>query len=159
MSKQFAGTFACQHRKRYRTGGWRKGNNRCRMMSYLGVEEVICTGNRILAAVVGLRRWRAFPLQATLDCLAGTRPAEAVQGTNQQHDHQHADRDLDCPLHSSASAYHQNGHPRRDSDEARVRTGYKRGEFSCSANDNRIVIPIERKLADEHLVGPRIESR
>lgn len=62
-------------------------------------DEVVCTGNRVLAAVVGLGAWGTLAFEAALHRLWRTGIGEAVERAGQQHDCQKADDDLNAALH------------------------------------------------------------
>jgi len=82
-----------QHR-RPMTGGFRK-------------QQMVCRGNRILAAIVRICGGDAFALEATIHRLAGSHIGEAVKWADQQYDCQQTDNDLNAAPHFYLQAYHQ----------------------------------------------------
>ena len=70
-------------------------------------QQMVCRGNRILAAIVCVCGGDAFALEATRHGLGSARAGEAVKWANQQYDCQQTDNDLNAAPHFYLQAYHQ----------------------------------------------------
>ena len=71
------------------------------MISGLGREKVTVAGNRIFAAIVGVRGRDAFSFEAAIHCFAVAQAAsKTVERPNKQYNRQKADDDVDSLLHS-----------------------------------------------------------
>ena len=72
------------------------------MIGGLRREKVAIARNRILAAIVGLRGWGAFPFKAAIHCIAVAQAAsKTVERPNKQYHCQKADDEMDALFHST----------------------------------------------------------